>query len=238
MTDVQTPIPWQYTDMPGVLQWTWVTEHFVATVRGDEVRGDGIEEGRRLVRQYRWELGDLIQRQQGLPRMLVEGTASSFDEAESRLREHVGKAYPPSLGYRRFAGPLAYTFTLGSGESVDVRPFIGTRCTAYVLMTDRSERAVTGDFDVHHYEFQLHTPSEIITIVPEHVVRLSNKSEAAEQAARVTRLDSYTGIGRIYREEKRPGCTGRPGYHAGTVDHAGAPRCPLHEEGLPEHLLG
>ena len=49
---------------------------------------------------------------------------------------------------------------------------------------------------------------------------------------------TYSGIGRIYREDPRAGCTGRPGFAAGTVDHAGAPRCPLHEEGLPEHLLG
>jgi len=231
------PIPWSYTDLPGVLQWTWVSEHFVASIRGQEFVGDAVEEGRRHVRTYHWELSDTIHRQQGLPRLLVEGGATTFEEAESRIREHVGKAYDRSLGYLRFAGPWAYTFTLATGEVVDVREFIGTRTTARVLMADRSERTVSGDFSVHHYEFCFSTPSTVSNVVPEHVLRLSNRSEAAERASELTRLRTYTGVGRIYREEVRSGCTGRPGFDVGTVDHAGAPRCPLHEEGLPEHLL-
>lgn len=243
-TTLGEPIPWSYTDSPGVLLWSWVTEHFVGRIAGLEVEGSGeasglqpLIEDRRLVRSYTWDVSDLMRMHQGVPRLLIDGTCASFDEAERLVREHVGKLYDPRLGYRSYAGALAYTFTLSTGERVDVRPFIGTRCTVVVLMPDRSERVVSGDFDVRHYQWQLSMANEILDIVPEHVLSISNRSEAAERASAITRSVTYSGIGRIYREDPRPGCTGRAGFSIGTVDHAGAGRCPLHEEGLPEHLL-
>lgn len=252
-TDLVEPIPWVFTDSPGVLMWTWLTDHFVVRITGTEVAGDGAgvepppqphattddRQGadRRVVRSYAWEVSDLIRTHQGLPRLLVEGVADDFADAERLVREHVGKLYDPRLGYRRFSGPLAFTFMLSTGESIDVSAFIGTHCSVTVLMPDRRERTVTGDFDVVNYRWRLSSPHEILDVVPEHVVRISNRSDAAERAAEITRLDSYSGIGRIYREDPRPGCTGRPGFEAGTVDHAGVARCPLHEEGLPQHLL-
>ena len=68
-------------------------------------------------------------------------------------------------------------------------------------------------------------------------MRITNRSEAAERATAITRNDSYSGIGRIYREEPSRAAPGSPGFTMGTVDHAGAPRCPIHEIGVPEHLL-
>lgn len=236
-SSVLPAIPWNFTDEPGVLQWTWVTDHFVATVRGTEVSALVDATDRRVVRSYSWELADLMRRQQGIPRLLVDGTSETFEDAERRLREHVGKSYDRSLGYARFAGPLVFTFTLSTGQERDVSEFIGTTTTVTVLHSDRTERSLTGEFDVDHYRWRLTTPTHEYVIVPEHVVRISNRSEAAEEASRITRPPSYSGIGRIYREEHRRGCTGRPGFDVGTVDHAGAPRCPLHEEGLPDHLL-
>lgn len=229
------PVPWVFTDSGGVLQWTWVTDHFVARISGTEVANETGPE--RIVRSYQWELSDRIRTTQGVPRLLVEGTARTYDEAEGLLREHVGKAYEPGLGYRRYAGALAFTFTLSTGERVDVSPFIGTRTAVTVLMADRSERTVTGDFAVHHYRWRITTPDQVVEIVPEHVVRITNRTAAAERASTVVASDRYSGIGRIYREDPRPGCTGRAGFDVGTVDHAGAPRCPLHEVGVPEHLL-
>ena len=230
-------IPWHFTDEPGVLLWTWTATHFVARIRGQEVSGHESEPDRRHVRSFQWDLADLVHRQQGIPRVLVEGSAGTFAEAEDCIREHVGKAYDPGLGYRRFSGPLAFTFTMSTGERIDVRQLIGTACVVTVLLPDRSHQTVSGDFSVHHYLWRLTTPSHEIDIIPDHVVSVTNRSAAADRAAEVTRLNTYTGIGRIYREDPRPGCTGRPGFEVGTVDHAGGPRCPLHEEGLPEHLL-
>lgn len=231
------PIPWTFTDAPGLLQWTWITDHLVARISGAEVANDADPSGRRFVRAYHWELSDRMQTNQGMPRLLIEGSSPSFDDAEALIREHVGKCYDPRLGYRRFSGPLAFTYTLATGERVDVSQFIGTTCTVTVLQADGSQQAVTGDFDVQHYRWRLRSAGEVLEIVPEHVTRVSNRSEAADRAAQIAYSSTYSGVGRIYLEDYRPGCTGRPGFTVGSVDHAGAPRCPLHEEGLPEHLL-
>lgn len=234
------PIPWSFTDEPGLLQWAWVTEHFSARISGTEVAGSAdhdIAGRRRHVRSYHWELGDLIRTHQGMPRMLVEGTSASFEDAEAAIREHVGKCYDPRLGYRAFAGPLAFTYTLATGERVDVSGFVGTRCTVTVLRADRSQQSVIGDFDVHHYRWRIRSEGDLLEVVPEHVVAITNRSEAAERATAIAYASTYSGIGRIYQEEFRSGCTGRPGFTASTVDHAGAARCPLHEAGVPDHLL-
>jgi hypothetical protein len=231
------PIPWTFTDSPGILLWTWITEHFSARITGAEVDNEDDPDGRRIIRSYTWDVSDLMRTNQGLPRLLVEGSSPSFEGAEDLVREHVGKLYDPRLGYRRFAGPLAHTFTLSTGERVDVGEYVGTRCAVTVLMPDRSERTVTGDLDVVHYKWRLSTPEQVLEIIPEHVLKITNRSEIAERATAVTRNDSYSGIGRIYNEEPRRGCTGRPGFTVGTVDHAGARQCPIHELGLPEHML-
>ena len=236
-TGLAEPVPWTFTDSPGILLWTWITDHFVARITGTEVANDDDPEGRRIIRSYGWDLSDKIRMNQGLPRLLIEGNAPSFEEAEALVREHVGKCYDPRLGYRRFAGPLAFTFTLSTGDRVDVAEYMGTRCAVTVLMPDRTERTVSGTFDVSSYKWRLTSPEEVFEILPEHVVRITNRSEAAERATAITRNDSYSGIGRIYREEPKPGCTGKPGFMMGTVDHAGAARCPIHEVGVPDQLL-
>lgn len=235
--DLVEPMPWTFTDAPGVLVWTWLTPHFVARVTGTEVANEDDPDGRRFIRSYQWDLSDLVRTVQGLPRLLVNGESAEFEDAERSIREHVGKCYDPRLGYRKFAGPLAYTFTLSTGEVVDVSEFIGTRCAVTVLMPDRTERTVAGDFEVTHYKWRVAAPDRIMEIVPEHVLRITNRSDAAERATLIVRGELYSGIGRMYREDPRPGCTGRAGFNVGTVDHAGAHRCPLHEAGLPEHLL-
>jgi hypothetical protein len=234
IADIVESVPWTFTDEPGVLLWTWVTPHFVARITGTEVPSD---EPRRFVRSYAWSLADLVRQIQGVPRLLVDGTASSFEEAEERIREHVGKGYDPRLGYRPYAGPLCFRFMLSTGELVDVGSLVGTRCVVTVLLPDRTERTVSGEFDVRGYKWRLLTQDEVLEIVPEHVVRVSNRSEAAERASAVVHGDTYSGIGRIYRQDPKPGCTGRAGFLVGTVDHAGQPQCPLHEAGIPRHLL-
>jgi hypothetical protein len=230
-------IPWTFTDSPGVLLWVWMSKHFVARITGYEAEDEVDVGGRRLIRSYHWDLSDLIRTNQGLPRLLIEGTSTTFEDAELRVREHVGKCYDARLGYRKFSGTLPYTFTISTGESVDVAEYIGTRCAVTVLMPDGTTTTVSGDLDVHHYRWRLASPEQVLEIVPEHVVRITNRSEAAERASAITRSDTYSGVGRLYREEPGPGCTGQPGFMVGTVDHAGAPRCPIHESGVPDHLL-
>lgn len=239
MSERAEEIPWQFTDQVGVLQWAWVTEHFIARIVGQEVIGADLTEaqGQRLVRSYRWEIGDLMQRNQGMPRILVEGTAREFPEAEQAVREHVGKAYDPRLGYRRYSGAATFTFTLATGERLDVHPFIGTRCQISVLLPGGAVQVVSGEFDVRAYYWIVKSRDGEFEVVPEHVQSITNRSEVADRAAEITRSETYAGVGRIYREEYRSGCTGRPGFEYGTVDHGGSDVCPLHERGIPPHLL-
>ncbi len=227
-------IPWQYTDSPGLLQWAWVTDHLAARIVGETASGPG---GSRIIRHYHWEVSDRIRLQQEMPRLLLDGNAGSFDEAEALVREHVAKCYDPKLGYRRYAGSLAFTFELSTGVREDISAMIGREVMVTVLHADGSSRTLRGDLDVRGYRWVLTSAQETLEVIPEHVVSISDRSEQAQRAADITRPSSYSGIGRIYREEARPGCTGRPGFMAATVDHAGASRCPLHEVGLPDHLL-
>jgi len=227
-------IPWTYTDEAGMVQWSWVTEHLAARIVA-VVSADA--SGNRVIRYYHWELADRMRLNQGMPRLLIEGDASSFDEAESLVREHVGKCYDPRLGYRRYAGSHAFTFELSSGERKDVSGLIGSEVTITVVASDGSTHSWRGDFDVSGYRWRLRTSERVFDITPEHVVSITDRSAHAAEAARITHPDSYSGVGRIYREDFRAGCTGRPGFLPQTVDHAGATRCPIHESTLPDHLL-
>jgi hypothetical protein len=227
------PIPWNFSDSPGVLMWTWLTEHFIARITGAQV-GEAEE---RTVRSYTWDLSDLMRTSQEMPRLLIGGQAARFEDADLLIREHVGKCYDPRLGYQGFAGPLVNTFTLASGETVDVTPLIGTRCTVTVLLSDGSREIVMGDLSVDHYKWRLRDGEQILEITPEHVMSIANRSAAAERASALVESADYSGIGRIYRGDRTNGCTGTPGYVLGTVDHAGAARCPIHEVSIREDLL-
>jgi len=236
VSETTDAIPWQYTDSGGVLQWAWVTEHFIARIVGHEASASDVD-GQRVMRNYRWELSDLIQRNQDLPRLLVEGASRTWEEAEEHVREHVGKAYDPRLGYRRFCGQATFTFDVASGERIDVSSFIGTKCHITVLVPGGGERVISGEFEVRNYRWILGARDGSYEVVPEHVLRITNRSEVADRAAEIAYAPTYMGVGRIYREEFRPGCTGKPGFEIGTVDHAGSARCPIHERGISEHLL-
>lgn len=217
-------IPWVHTLKPGVLSWTWQTEHFAARIWGTIVE----QAPQPVVRSYAWELGDLIRPQQDLPRILVEGMTASFEESEAFIREHVGKCYDPRLGYSAFTGNYATTFMIATGERIDVEPMIGTRCTVEVV--GREIQRLTGDLTVHHYVWRLRTGDRVVEVPPEHVRRITNRSVAAELARELTVSDTFTGFGRIHRGEWIRGCTGTPGFDLGTVDHAGAQTCPVHED--------
>jgi len=233
------PVPWIYSDAPGILMWTWLTDHFIAKITGAEVQGTegSAVPGERTIRSYSWELADLMRTHQDMPRVLIEGMAASFDEADALIREHVGKCYDVRLGYGRFAGSLANTFTLATGETLDTTPLLGTRCTITVLLPGGGSQQVQGDLSLEHYKWRLRDGDQILEVTPEHVSSVVNKSEAASRAAKVVHLDTYSGIARIYRDERKAGCTGTPGFMVGTVDHAGAPRCPVHEVSLPDDLI-
>lgn len=224
------PVPWQYTDQASTVQWTWLTEHLVARIWADAIELDG----ERHVRSYAWEVCDRMTVGDGLPRLLVEGQASTFVEAERCVREHVGKAFDPRLGYRDYAGTEATTFTLASGERRDLGPLLGSRCHVTVILEGGERAVVSGDLSVRNYSIVLREGDRTRVLVPEHIASVSHRSAAAERAAGLVVDRRHAGFGRIYRAEWSPGCTGMPGFEVGTVDHGSAGPCPLHErQGLP-----
>lgn len=227
-----TTIPWAYTDSPGTLLWTWQTPHFIARIIGARVSQDG----HTIIRCYSWEIGDLIRTHQGMPRILVEGDAESFEAAEALVQEHIGKSYHSFTAYREYVGAAATTFTLTTGAQIDVTDLIGTTCTAVVRQSGTvpggETTIVTGEFSLHGYLWHLRTGLDVIEIRPEHVEHISNRSDAAQRASAIVSNEKYTGIGRMYRSEWTPGCTGMPGFDVGIVDHAGASTCPIHERTL------
>lgn len=201
--------------------WTWHTEHFIAQVTAQQVQG-GDE---RAIRSYHWQLADLMRTNQGMPRVLVEGMAGRFEDADLLVREHVAKCYDPRLGYQPFCGNLANEFTLSTGQRIDVSPFLGSRCTVTVQLPNGRREVLVGDLTVHHYRWRMRDGDQVVEVTPEHVVTIANQGPVATGGGDAP----PPRTSRITPGEYSRGCTGRVGFLAGTVDHAGSPPCPVHE---------
>lgn len=204
-------IPWRYEDLHLLRRWLWETPHFVATITNEGPT-------------FAWDIGDLIVPWQGEPRILAEGYAGDFTTAEREVRETVGKSYPPALGYRRYAGSLATTFTIATGERVDLGEFNGT--VAVVTVRDRTghDHTLVGHVRVVHYELLMETTDgRHLRILPAHIIRITSETGGGPSSS-----TTHTGVGRLYHGHITPGCTGHPGYLPGTVDHSGE-TCPVHE---------
>lgn len=206
-----TPIPWKFIHSDVMKMWQWETPHFEARVTAD-------------VNSFAWEIYDLISRG-GEPMFLVEGRTREFHESEMAIREMIGKSYPAKFGYASYAGALATTFTLATGERIDLGRFNGTRVVVTVRLPNGLNQSFIGLMTVVHYEVHL-TPEAgtPVRIQPSHIVKIAGEGGTAAQDS------SYTGIGRIYRGTPTRGCTGVPGFMPETIDHTGPTPCPMHED--------
>lgn len=226
------PIPWVFTELPSVLMWTWHTPQFLAKITAvegmaaQEAVGDGAA---RMVKAFTWEIGDLLRPTQGMPRVFIEGMTSNFTEAESRIREHIGKAYSIRYGFLKYAGNFAFTFTIATGEIVDFTRFMNTDSTITMLEPDGTERRISGMLSVSHYKIRMRSDWRVLEIRPEHIIGVENASEVVSRALALRKPETYSGIGRMHQANKVQGCTGVPGYLPNTVDHTGCPSCPVHE---------
>ena len=193
MSTQPQPIPWAFSELPGIRRWTWLSEHAVCIVDTELVDATGAAPGSALVdgpgarqasRSHTWSVADRIRTNQGVPRVLVEGQAATFDQAEDAIREHIGKLYDPSLGYGAFAGRLAGTFTLASGERVDLTDFIGRQCAVTVRVGEHATRGLVGELTIHHYRVRLRSAGGVTEITPEHIVSIHSRAvPAAGQSA-------------------------------------------------------
>lgn len=151
------PIPWSHSSADEGSVWRWVTPDFTVVVNGDS-------------RSFYWVLSDTSTSPDMEPRPFADGSTATFEQAERAIRETIGKAYPPRMGYQHFAGPLATTFILADGKAKDLEPFIGRRVTVKVADRGWDGKPCRGVASVEHYDLILTTPEEIVRISPSYIV--------------------------------------------------------------------
>lgn len=151
------PIPWSHTmsDLGSV--WKWSTPDFTVVITGDS-------------RSFYWVLSDTSLNPEGEPRPFADGTTASFEQAERAIRETLGKAYPPQMGYRQYAGSLATTFILADGRAHDLEEFVDRRVTVTVAERGWDGLPCRGVASVEHYDLVLTTAEEIVRISPSYIV--------------------------------------------------------------------
>lgn len=208
------PIPWAFIDHELMKIWIWRTDHFEVRVTAD-------------VNSFSWEISDRITSPDGV--FLAEGRAKDFPDAEAEIREVIGKSYPSKYGYGPYAGALATTFTIATGERVNFATLSGMRAVVTVRLADGRDQSFIGDVRVVHYEIVV-TPDtgQAVRIQPAHIVKVTGEGGGARTEAKA----SYTGIGRIYRGSIPRGCNGKPGFLPDTIDHTGD-LCVIHEDSVP-----
>jgi hypothetical protein len=173
---------------------------------------------------HQWDVGDLIESKDGYPIPLMDGRTSDFATAEHDIREAIGKSYAPTLGYRVYAGDLATTFDLATGEKVDFGQFHGARVLVEVGVGGGSVTFVRGQATVEHYVLVVATDSnELIRIQPHRVRSIVHEHGGYDQMKQ-----RGTKVPRMYFGKVERGCTGTPGFVHDTVEHGGT-RCPVHE---------
>lgn len=220
MSNVLAPIPWTHDTSEFGSVWQWENDTFLVTVNGD-------------MRSFYWTIADKSANPDAAPRPFADGTAGSFEQAERSIREVIGKAYPPSLGFAKFAGALATTFVIGTGESVDLGSFVGRKVKVTVASREGPDEIYRGTAKVEHYELILISGDEALRISPSFLLGIEPEGFGGPSMRPTSVGTSGT---RTIQGRKEPGCTGTPGFMAGTIEHRG-PICPIHEETAQSHPL-
>lgn len=199
-------IPWSHESGEIGAVWKWETPHFEVVVNGN-------------VRSCYYRISD---KSEGGLKAFADGQAGTFEDAELLIRETIGKAYPPDLGYAAFAGYLATTFVTATGKKVDFAQFVDRAVDLTVLQPDGERKIYSGVLQISHYNVELHTDKIHLKIFPSYIEKVETK---VEQSLRQREGRIY---GRVYRGRIEPGCNGKPGLADDTIEHHGLP-CPLHE---------
>jgi hypothetical protein len=199
------PIPWQHQGDEMTTLWLWETEHFTVTITGN-------------INSVYFRINDKSTNQ-----MFFDGQARAFEEAEMVIRETIGKAYHPSLGYTPYAGSLMTTFVLADGDKKDLGRFVDRAVLVKVLNANGSQEEYKGVAKIVNYYLELHTEKVHIKILPSHIIDITPVLEVEGIDAEYERIS-----GRIFKGNHIAGCTGSPGFMPNTIEHNGIP-CPIHE---------
>lgn len=203
-------IPWAHETSDFGSVWVWETPHFIVTVNGD-------------ARSCYYQIADKSARPDQPPAPLADGQAATFEQAEQLIRETIGKSYKPTLGYGHYAGPLATTFRIGTGSLLDLAPYANHEVDVTTIGPDGNDVSYRGKAKISHYELLLDTGALTIRISPTYLRTINLVGRNTMQAP-VARPVNRTVQGTL-----EPGCTGRPGFMPGTIEHVGLV-CRIHEE--------
>ena len=214
------PVAWEFTETPTLEVWQWDTPHFnariVAQKKGQQAR-------------YSWRVAD---KTRGREIALDASESSSFQEATDAVLELIGKSYPSKLGYQAYAGPLATTFVVASGARVDFAPIVGMSVILKAIEEDGSDRVIIGSLRIQNYMIQVRVGEEQLISIPPHRIRDIQAESTGQSFFTVpseSKIKQSSTKGRIFYTEYQRGCTGRPGFRAGTVEHSPSdPYCPIH----------
>lgn len=202
------PIPWNFSNADGGA-FVWDTPLFRAVISSSSGG-------------HYWEVAHVAG---GGAKAIRSDVAADFAAAEVAVRETIGKAYRPDSGYRHFAGALATTFQLADGSWLDFAPLERHQVVLTVRRADGGTETHTGELRVSHYTVTVDSRErDLLAVLPHSVVSARTIEGIAPQTTTSAKPRS-----RITQGKPEAGCTGRAGFVGGTVDHLGAPECPLHE---------
>lgn len=211
-------IPWRLGESTEISLWIWETEHFRAKIQTDSYRVN-----------FLW---DIVDYSQGTSDPLTDGYTGSFSESEEMVREIIGKSYPPMLGYSKYAGRFATTFTIFNKDKIDFGPMIASKVIITVRVADKQgkirEKKIVGKLGVENYTVKVSPEhGNPIRIPPSRII--SVKQEFGGMAKPIQKEDLGRTL-RIFPGDVTRGCTGKPGFMPNTVEHTSrAERCPIHE---------
>lgn len=217
---MRKPIPWEYTDNASVKIWEWFTKDFKVTILSE---GSGRK-------SFGWKIIDCSQ---GRDIPFESSISNSFNEAVDTILELIGKSYTPSLGYGAYAGELATTFTVASGMKLDFAPLVGETVIVKVIDDNLVERILTGSLQISNYLIKIIVDSTSAVSVPPERIKDIQKEYGGISLIQGRLKNSpkatSTKLKRVFNTEYVRGCTGRPGFKPGTVEHGpGDPYCPIH----------
>jgi hypothetical protein len=215
---VRQPISWVHRSNPLITSWIWETPHFVLTI---------FAEGLNVKKMYNWKIND---KSKGFPVPFDSAPAESFQASVDAAVEVIAKSYPRELGYQAYAGDLATTFTVGNGRRINFASLIGDMVVLTARNANNEDTLITGIFDIRNYDIVIQTGEATGVVIPPERVMAIHKEFGSTNVLDTLASDVKSSRNkRIFHEEWRKGCSGKPGFNAGTVEHApNDPYCSIH----------
>jgi len=212
-------IPWTFVENDRVKLWVWKTKDFEV-----QIFAEGETNSKK---NFAWKITD---KTQGRDIPFDSAIASTFQECVDAVLELIGKSYKPILGYQAYAGELATTFTIATGQRLDFAPLVGEKMIVKVLEDDGSEKVVVGALQIENYSVQIRTDDNNATVFPpERIKDLQKEFAGVSVLTSLDQTKSSSKMKRVFHTEYTRGCTGQPGFKPGTVTHSPSdPYCPIH----------